>query len=312
MTNPVDAKLSVIIPVFNEESNIDPLVGRLKSTLEKTGSPFEIIIVNDGSKDSTWNVIEDLAKKDPAVKALSLTRNFGHQHALFCGLSYASGAGIICMDGDLQHPPEIIPEMRKAWQSGIKIVTTKRLNHPSKSLFKNISSIYFYRLFSWLSGVQLTEGSSDFCLIDRAVADQILRFNDCEPFIRGALRWTGFPRVEIPYQEEQRSTGKSKYGLFKMVRFATSAIVSFSTTPLKLGIWLGIMTSVLAFSELVYILIKYFQGVTVPGWASTLGILSLLFGVLFILLGCIGIYLANIHEILKARPRFIVNRTINF
>ena len=304
--------LSVIIPMMNEERNVAPLVQKLTRELKDLDVPYEVILINDGSQDATWEQILSAAQDDPRIKGLSLSRNFGHQHALLSGLRFSSGKAIVTMDGDLQHPPEVIKELFAAWSAGHKIVNTKRLTSKKTSVFKRLSSLYFYKLFSFLSGIPVQEGSSDFRLIDRQVLENILGINDVNLFFRGILSWVGFPTTYITYQEGQRFSGKTKYGIKNMCRFAASAITSFSSMPIQLGIWVGIITSVFAFMELTYIIIKYFEGVTVPGWASTVGIISVLFGIQFILLGCIGIYIASIHECLKNRPKFIVNEKINF
>lgn len=298
--------------MMNEEQNVAPLVGKLTQELKDLNAPYEIILVNDGSQDATWERILSTASHDPRIKGLSLSRNFGHQHALLSGLRFSSGKAIVTMDGDLQHPPELIKDLFAAWTSGYKIVNTKRVHNKKTSFLKRLSSLYFYRLFSFLSGIPIQEGSSDFRLIDRQVLENIMGINDVNLFFRGILSWVGFPTTCIPYQEGPRLAGKTKYGLKNMFRFAASAIISFSSMPIKLGIWIGIITSAFAFLELTFIIIKYFQGVTVPGWASTVGIISVLFGIQFILLGCIGIYIASIHECLKNRPKFIVNEKFNF
>lgn len=304
--------LSVVIPMMNEEQNVIPLVEKLTQELKPLDIPYEIILINDGSQDATWEQILAAARNDPRIKGLSLSRNFGHQHALLSGLRFSSGKAIVTMDGDLQHPPELIKDLFAAWTSGYKIVNTKRLASKKTSWLKRLSSLYFYKLFSFLSGIPIQEGSSDFRLIDRQVLENIVGINDVNLFFRGILSWVGFPATCVPYLEGQRLSGKTKYGLKNMFRFAASAIISFSSMPIKLGIWVGIITSVFAFMELTFIIIKYFQGVTVPGWASTVGIISVLFGIQFILLGCIGIYIASIHECLKNRPKFIVNEKFNF
>jgi dolichol-phosphate mannosyltransferase len=298
--------------MMNEEQNVIPLVERLTQELKPLDIPYEVILINDGSQDATWEQILAAARNDPRIKGLSLSRNFGHQHALLSGLRFSSGKAIVTMDGDLQHPPELIKDLFAAWTSGYKIVNTKRLASKKTSWLKRLSSLYFYKLFSFLSGIPVQEGSSDFRLIDRQVLENIVGINDVNLFFRGILSWVGFPATCVPYQEGQRLSGKTKYGLKNMFRFAASAIISFSSMPIKLGIWVGIITSVFAFMELTFIIIKYFQGVTVPGWASTVGIISVLFGIQFILLGCIGIYIASIHECLKNRPKFIVNEKFNF
>ena len=303
--------VSVIAPLFNEQDAMTLFLDRLKASLAGLNIAYEIILVDDGSQDGTWEYIKKFAKEDATIKGISLSKNFGQQHALLAGLTFASGSALVCMDGDLQHPPELIPQLFAAWQKGYKIVNTTRISNAKTSLFKRLTSKYFYKFFSFMSSVPIHEGTSDFRLIDRQVFNSIVHFRDVDFFIRGMVQWVGFSTTSIPYQEQPRQFGQSKYNFFKMLKLALSGIIAFSSLPLKLGIWVGILTSFLAFLEVVYILIKFFQGVTVPGWASTVGILSFLFGVLFILLGCIGIYLANIHEHLKNRPKFIVNEKVN-
>lgn len=304
-------ELSIIVPVLNEQSNITPLLEDLRAHLQTLKTDYEVIFVDDGSTDGTWKEIAAAAGSDPRVKGLSLSRNFGHQHALLAGYTFARGRAVVSLDGDLQHPPELIPKMHAAWHQGFKIVHTRRDDSRHTPLFKRLTSRYFYRFFSLLSGIPVLTGSSDFRLIDRQVLDTILRFNDVEFFFRGITAWTGFPATTLPYTAQPRGAQKSKYSLLRMMRLAVSGIVAFTSAPLKMGIWVGFLTSFLAFLELCYILLKYLQGVTVPGWASTTGIIAFLFGILFILLGCIGLYIANIHEALKNRPHFIVNEKIN-
>ena len=304
-------ELSIIIPAFNEEKNIHPLLERIKQNVDKLALAYEIIIIDDGSRDGTWEEILKHAKEDPRVKGLSLSRNFDHQHAILSGYSVAQGQAIISMDGDLQHPPELLPDMVQEWKKGFKIINTQRISHPKTSLLKRLTSKYFYRFFSFISQVPIPEGSSDFRLIDRRVLESITRFNDVEFFFRGIVSWIGFPTTSLSYREDERHAEKSKYSLLQMARFAVSGIVAFTSIPLKIGIWLGLFTSFLAFAELIYIVVKYCQGVTVPGWASTVGIISFLFGIAFILLGCIGLYIANIHENLKNRPRFVIDEKVN-
>ena len=306
-----DPLVSVVIPMLNEAQNVVPLVQQLVAQLETFNAPYEIILIDDGSRDGTWGRIVALAQDNPNVKGLSLSRNFGHQHALLSGLRFSSGQAVITMDGDLQHPPELVKDMFSAWQSGYKIVNTKRLSHHRTSFLKRMSSKLFYKLFSFFSGIPINEGSSDFRLMDRQVLENIAGINDVNLFFRGILSWVGFSSTCISYQEGPRLSGTTKYSLGHMFRFAAAAVVSFSSMPIKLGIWIGIFTSVFAFLELGYIVIKYFQGVTVPGWASTTGIISVLFGIQFILLGCIGVYIASIHECVKNRPKFIVCKKVN-
>ncbi len=304
--------LSIVVPLYNEEGNVRPLVEALADALAPMATTYEIILVDDGSRDRTWQHINEIALQHQCVKGIKLARNFGHQHALNAGFQLATGQAILSMDGDLQHPPTLVPQLFQAWQKGYKVVTTYRVDTETTSFFKRTTSLAFYRVFSSLSEVNLSPGHSDFRLLDRQVLEALLALKGANAFLRGAIEWLGFPAKTIPFQVNERYSGKSKYSLRKMLGFAGTALVSFSTKPLKLGIWLGIITSTLAFMELIYILIQFVRGVTLPGWASTVGILSFLFGILFIILGIIGIYIANIHEALQNRPPFVVDELVNF
>lgn len=295
--------LSIVIPLFNEEGNVDPLVRTLEDNLQPLKVSYEILLVDDGSKDKTWIKIKQSSGR---VKGIKLARNFGHQHALLAGLTCAKGQAIISMDGDLQHPPSLIQEMMNRHTEGYLVVNTHRNDTEVASLFKRKSSFLFYKLFSFLTDVPVTPGTSDFRLLDRIALEQLLQLKDVDLFLRGAVEWLGFRSVTIPYTAGKRHDGVSKYSLSKMLAFAKGSIISFSTKPLVLGISLGVITSILAFIELVYVIYKALIGDTVPGWASTVAITSFLFGVLFIMLGIIGIYLARIHIALQNRPRFII------
>jgi dolichol-phosphate mannosyltransferase len=306
ITNKDGILISVVVALFNEQGNVQSLVERLVKVLGEIGEPYEVVLVDDGSVDSTWSDICAVSEETLNVRGLKLSRNFGHQHALVAGLSSAQGQAIVTMDGDLQHPPEVIPEMISGWKQGNKIINTRRIDSKSQGVFKRLTSKYFYKLFSTLSEVNVSEGSSDFRLLDRVAVNHLLSFKDADIFLRGAVEWIGFPSRCIDFEAGERFANKSKYNLRRMIRFAFGAMVSFSTKPLRLGIWLGVFTSSFAFLELVYILYKILQGKTVPGWASTVGILSLLFGILFIILGVIGIYIARIHKVLQERPKFII------
>ena len=300
---PNNTYLSIVIPLFNEEDNVDLLLRTLEDNLQSLNVRYEIILVDDGSSDKTWVKIKQSSVR---VKGIKLARNFGHQHALLAGLNSAKGQAIISMDGDLQHPPSLIQEMMQKHKEGNLVVNTYRNDTEVASLFKRKSSSLFYKLFSFLTDVPVAPGTSDFRLLDRIVLDQLLQLKDVDLFLRGAVEWLGFPSVTIPYAAGKRLAGVSKYPLSKMITFAKGSIISFSTKPLVLGIWLGVITSILAFLEIIYIIHKVLIGDTVPGWASTVGITSFLFGVLFIMLGIIGIYLARIHIALQNRPRFII------
>lgn len=301
--------ISVVAPVYNEAENIERFVAELLAVLRALGEPFEIVLVDDGSTDDTWRRIRDAARREPALRGLSLMRNFGHQGALLAGLAQASGRAVISMDGDLQHPPEVIPELLAAWREGARVVHTRRLDSRETGWFKRWTSRAFYRVFSALSGLDVPPGSSDFRLLDREALDAILAMREPEPFLRGLVHWLGAPSATVTFRARDRHAGFSKFSLSRMVRLSVQGLVSFSTVPLRLGIWAGLATSALAFAEIFYILVQVARGETVPGWASVLTLVSFMFGVLFLLLGILGTYLASIHQAIRNRPAYLVGRT---
>ncbi|HEU4630928.1 MAG TPA: glycosyltransferase family 2 protein [Gemmatimonadaceae bacterium] len=302
-------ELSVVVPAYNEAGSIAALIARVQAALAPTGIAYELVLVDDGSGDATWPEIVRAAQGDPSVRGLRLARNFGHQHALLAGLAHARGRAIVTMDADLQHPPELIPELHRRWRDGARVVRTVRRDHGVATPFKRLSSRWFYRLFSGFTGLPLAEGSSDFRLVDATVRDELLRFRDRDVFLRGNVQWLGYAAESVEFDVAARHAGASSYSLARMLRFASGAVVSFSTRPLRFGIWLGGLTAVASLAELAYVVVQYFRGRTVPGWASITGVMSLLFAVLFILLGIIGIYIARIHEVLQNRPAFVVAET---
>ncbi len=298
--------LSIVAPMYNEEGNVAAFVAAVETYVSPIGTPFEIILVDDGSSDGTWSQISEQSRLHPFVRGARLARNFGHQGALMAGLTEARGQAIVSMDGDLQHPPELIPELFARWREGYKVVNTQRADAEDTTFFKRATSRWFYGLFSRLTGVAMAPGNSDFRLLDRSAVDALRSMNDVDLFIRGSVSWLGFRSATLPYRAAKRFSGRTKYSLPKMLRFASGAILSFSLAPLRLGIWIGFMTSGLAVLEFVYILYRYEQGRTIAGWPSVMAFLSLMFGILFVLLGVIGTYLGKIFELLKNRPRFLI------
>jgi polyisoprenyl-phosphate glycosyltransferase len=299
--------LSVVIPVYNEESNIAPLLAQLGNVLEQMPMPHEIILIDDGSRDGTWDAIEMAAATRGTLRAFRLARNFGHQNALLAGLHQSKGDLVVSMDGDLQHPPEIIPQLVAQWSRGYKIVVTRRRDHEITGFLKRASSRYFYKFFSTLAGFPIHEGASDFRLIDRKPLDVLLRFRDSTPFLRGSIELLGFPKTILDFDVQPRHSGSSKYTVRKMLRFANHALIAHSTVPLRIGIWIGIATAFFAFLELIFAVAQALRGDTVAGWASTIGVTSLLFGVMFLLIGIMGAYIADMHMVLRHRPLFIIS-----
>ncbi len=306
LSQTVAPSLSIVAPMYNEEGNVAAFVAAVETYVSPIGAPFEIILVDDGSSDGTWSQISEQSRLHPRVRGARLARNFGHQGALMAGLSEARGQAVVSMDGDLQHPPELIPELFARWREGYKVVNTQRADAEDTSFFKRTTSRWFYGVFSRLTGVAMEPGNSDFRLLDQSAVQALRAMNDVDLFIRGSVTWLGFRSATLPYRAAKRFSGTTKYSLRKMLRFASGAILGFSLAPLRLGIWIGFMTSGLAVLEFIYILYQYEQGKTIVGWPSVMAFLSLMFGILFVLLGVIGTYLGKIFELLKNRPRFLI------
>jgi dolichol-phosphate mannosyltransferase len=271
---------------------------------------FEIVLVDDGSSDGTWDKICVAVAEVKEVIGVRLSRNFGHQGALLAGLREARGEAVISMDGDLQHPPEFLPELIAQWHNGAQIVLTRRMDKETTSALKRFTSAYFYKFFSSIAETEIDPGTSDFRLMDRQALDELLSLRYGEPFLRGAVQTRGFRIAKVTYDVGERYSGVSKYTMAKMVRLAATGLISHSAMPLRIGIYLGLVTGMISLAELLYVVVQALNGETVAGWASTLGVLSLLFSVLFVILSIIGLYLADIHLLLKQKPHFIAAEVV--
>ena len=301
--------ISVVAPCHNEEPNLEPLYWALSSALRSAEWTYELVRVDDGSTDGTWTVISRIAESDSRVRGVRLTRSFGQQAAILAGLKHARGDAVVTMDADLQHPPALIPIMARHWLAGTPVVLTRRTDSDDVGRFKRFTSAMFYRMFSALTGVPMPSGTGEFRLIDRRVVDYLLGLREGEYFLRGLIGWTGFRSVSVPFHAAPRLAGQTKYSLWTMLRLAVSGVTAFSLTPLRIGTVLGLVTAFLAFLELGYVVIEATRGHTEPGWASDVGVTTLLFGVQFILLGLIGEYLGRVYLAAKSRPPFLVEET---
>lgn len=303
-------KISVVIPSFNEEGNIEVMVQSLHFELEKTNFEYELIFVDDGSKDQTLNVLQNLSKTDSKVFFVELSRNFGHQNALMAGLELATGDAIITMDGDMQHPPSLIPNLIEKWNEGYDVVYTRRLEDKNLSAFKKTTSKYFYKFINYISEIKIENGTADFRLMDKKVAKVFFTFSENELFIRGLVNWVGFKQFAIEYEPAQRFSGKSKYTIKKMVQFALKGITSFSIRPLYISIFVGLGTFLLAtFLYIIYVFYSLYYGHSISGWASLIFTVVFFGGLNLIVLGIIGIYVGKLFMQSKNRPNYLIRDT---
>jgi dolichol-phosphate mannosyltransferase len=302
--------ISIVVPAYNEERNVEVLYSRLRGHLEGLRMHWEIVFVDDGSTDDTWDAITSLSSRDPRVRGVRLSRNFGHQNALLAGLTAARGKAVITIDADLQHPPEVVPQLIGRWLDGFQIVHAIRRDPPNVPAFKRLTSRLYYRLFSYLSGVEIEPGAADFRLIDRQVLDEILKFKEEGLFLRGIVHWVGYATASVEFDCRERHAGKSSYDLRRMLTLAWHGVSSFSLVPLRLAMAIGLLSSTLAFLGVAYAIVgRWLDRDAIPGWASTVAIVSFLFGVLFVFLAVLAEYVGRITVEVRGRPRVLVRET---
>lgn len=308
-------KISVIVPMYYEEKVAEECYKRLTTCLQKLiDYTYEIIIIDDGSKDKTLEILENIASKDDKVKVISFSRNFGHQAAVTAGLKHVSGDAIIIIDADLQDPPELIPQMMQLWEQGNEIIYAKRKKRKGESPFKLLSAKLFYQILNALSDTEIPKDTGDFRLVDRKVVDTINNMPEHNKFLRGLFSWVGYKQIPFEYEREERFAGKTKYPLRKMLKLASDGIISFSTKPLKLVGLLGLISIVISILILIYALLSYFLKLNQlsAGWTSLMVAITFFAGVQLLSIWIMSEYIGRIYDETKQRPQFIINKKINF
>ncbi len=305
--------LSLVIPIFNEEEVFPLLVARLEELLLKLPCPVEVILVNDGSSDGSVQQLYALAQRDKRFKILCFARNFGHQIAATAGLDASSGDAIVLMDADLQDPPELVFDMLARYREGYDVVYAQRIKRTGETLFKRWSAWLFYRLMATLVYKDLPADTGDYRLVSRRCLNALLEMRETHRFLRGMVSWVGFPQIAVPFVRPPRAAGETKYPLSKMLKFAWTAAISFSPTPLRASFLAGFLLIAVGLAYGVYALIRVMLGLyIVRGWASLILLNCLTAGALMISIGVLGEYVARIFEEIKGRPLYIVSDRFNF
>jgi glycosyltransferase involved in cell wall biosynthesis len=297
---------SVIIPAFNEEKQIKNTISAVRDVFKNIGENYRIVVIDDGSKDGTWQVLKSLAKAEPTVNAVRLSRNFGKEAAIMAGLSRASGDACIIMDADLQHPPEIIPKMITLWKKGYEVVEAVKEDRGGESLTNRFGASLFYKIMHRLSGFSL-ENASDFKLLDAKVVKALLQMPEKETFFRGLSAWVGYSRARVYFKVQKRKHGKSGWSRVKLFRLAVTAFTSFSSLPLQFVTFIGILFLIGSFILGIQTLVMKFRGLAVDGFTTVILLLLITGSCLMISLGMIGTYIARIYNEVKARPRYIIS-----
>ncbi|WP_411345173.1 glycosyltransferase family 2 protein [Paenibacillus sp. WLX1005] len=306
-------KYSIIVPVYNEEEVVLECYRRLTEVMQQTGETYELIFVNDGSRDQTAAMITQLCNTDSSVKMIDFSRNFGHQIAITAGMDSASGEAIVVIDADLQDPPELILQMIEKWKEGYDVVYATRAERKGETGFKKWSAALFYRTLNKLSDIDIPLDTGDFRLIDRKVCEAMKSLKESNRFVRGLVSWVGFRQTSIAYVREERFAGETKYPLKKMLRFASDALIAFSLKPLRLASVLGSFVSLFSFIFLLFVVgQKLMNFSTTPGWASIIACILFLNGIMLVILGVLGEYVGRIYDEVKGRPLYLVQEKRNF
>ena len=302
-------KVSVIIPVYNEVGNISIMAEAVSHVMEPLPYDYHIIFIDDGSDDGTLSFLKKITAAQPRLGYISFSRNFGHQNALKAGFDMSDADAVISMDGDMQHPPAVIPALLALWEEGNDIVYTVRRDHMEIPAMKRKTSDMFYSVLNRLSDIELEKGTADFRLLDRKAVDVLREIKEYDLFWRGLVKWIGFKQASLEYDPAERISGKSKFTYRKMMEFALKGITSFSTKPLTFAMYLGFFCALVSFLYFPYALISYFSGHAISGWASVIVTIAFFGGVQLMILGIIGMYLGKLFMQSKQRPHYIISES---
>ena len=307
-------KVSVVIPMYYEEEVAEECYNRVSNCLKALKNyDYEIIVVNDGSKDKTLDILQNLAKNDIKLKVVSFSRNFGHQAAVTAGLKYTTGDVVVIIDADLQDPPELIIDMLKLWEAGSEVIYAKRKVRKGESKFKLFTAKTFYKILNGLSDIEIPKDTGDFRMADRKVIDVINSLPEHNKFLRGLFSWVGFKQVPIEYERKERYAGKTKYPLRKMLKLAADGIISFSTKPLRIIGGIGIFSIIISFIVLVYSILSYIfdWNELMPGWTSIMVSITFFAGVQLLAIWMMSEYISRIYDESKRRPQYVIDKKIN-
>ena len=299
--------LSLVIPVYNEEATLDALFATLRDRLAGLGVSYEVVLIDDGSRDRTGEMIAEMTRRDPRFRSVHFSRNFGHQSAVTAGLHFARGSAVVVMDADLQDPPELLAAMVARWREGYHVVYAQRVKRHAEGMLKRGIAFAYYRLLQRLTDVDIPADTGDFCLMDRRVVDLLNRMPERNRYLRGMRAWLGFRQTAVPFERPPRIAGEPKYTFFKSLGLGINGIVGFSRVPLRIATYLGLTASTFSILLTIWAIYQRFVGSqTVRGWASTLVVILLLGGAQLLMIGIVGEYLSRIYDEVKQRPMYVI------
>jgi len=305
-------RYSVIIPILNEQETISELYRRLTDVFRRLNEPYEIIFIDDGSSDRSTQILKEIQESDPNIRIIIFSRNFGHQVAVCAGIDYAQGDAVIIMDGDLQDPPEIIPQFIDKWKEGFEVVYGIRKRR-KEFFLKRLAYTSFYRILQKIANISIPLDSGDFSLLDRKIVENMKSIKERNRFVRGIRSWVGFRQTGLEYERDKRYAGEVKYTFRKLVRLAFDGLVSFSHIPLQIASFVGFIISIISFLGIIFVLyLRLFKDVTVPGFTTTVILILFLGGIQLITIGIIGEYVGRIYDEVKKRPLYITEELIGF